>query len=106
MGGIGLNHLNRLHRSANMGYWLRESRQGRGMATRAGALMARFGFENMRLIRIEIVAEPDNLPSRRVAEKLGARLEAIARHRLWIHDQPKEAAVYALLPADLRQTGA
>lgn len=101
VGGIGMNQLNRQHRSANMGYWMRASRQGQGLTTRAAALLAQFGFETMQLIRIEIVAEPDNLPSRRVAEKLGAEFEAIARQRLWIHDQPRDAAVYALLPGDL-----
>jgi RimJ/RimL family protein N-acetyltransferase len=102
IGGIGLNHINHLHRSANLGYWVRQRRQGHGVAARASALLTRFGFETLGLIRIEIVAEPDNLPSRRVAEKLGARLEAIARQRLWIHDQPKDAAVYALVPGDLK----
>jgi RimJ/RimL family protein N-acetyltransferase len=101
LGGIGMNQINRLHRSANMGYWMRQSRQGQGLTPRACALLAQFGFGTLGLIRIEIVAEPDNLPSRRVAEKLGARFEAVARQRLWIHEQARDAAVYALLPGDL-----
>ena len=65
------------------------------------ALSARFGFDQLGLIRVEIVAETGNRASRRTAERAGARFEAIARHRLWIHGRPADAAVYALLPSDL-----
>ncbi|MEI7037442.1 GNAT family N-acetyltransferase [Fulvimonas yonginensis] len=101
LGSVGLNQRNRLHRSAAMGYWVRQSRQGQGIAPRAARLAARFGFEQLGLARIEIVALPDNRASRRVAERAGARFEAIARHRLWIRDQAHDAAVYAMVPGDL-----
>ena len=101
LGSVGLNQRNRLHRSAAMGYWVRQSRQGRGIAPRAARLAARFGFETLGLIRIEVVVLPDNHASRRTAERAGARCEAIARHRLWVRDEARDAAVYALVPADL-----
>ncbi|MGH8159989.1 MAG: GNAT family N-acetyltransferase [Rhodanobacter sp.] len=103
LGGIGLNHYNRLHRSANLGYWIRQSRQRQGIAVAAATLVARFGFEQLGLVRIEIVALPDNQPSRRTAEKIGARFEAIARQRLWANGQAHDAAVYGLIPPDLPQ---
>jgi len=104
LGGAGLNQRNRQHRSANLGYWVRQSRHGEGIAARAAALVARFGFEQLGLIRIEIVVMPDNHPSRRTAEKTGARFEAIARQRLWANEQAHDAAVYGLTLADLRQS--
>lgn len=105
LGGAGLTQLNRLHRSANLGYWVRQSRQRQGVAAAAAALVARFGFEHLQLIRIEIIVLPDNQASRRTAEKMGANFEAIARHRLWASEQARDAAVYALIPADLAQSG-
>jgi RimJ/RimL family protein N-acetyltransferase len=101
LGGVGLGQRNLVHRSANMGYWVRKSRQGQGIATSAAAMLARFGFEQLDLIRIEIIALPDNRPSRRTAEKLGAQFEAIARHRLWEREQACDAAVYALVARDM-----
>jgi len=101
LGGCGLNQLNPAHRSANLGYWVRSSRQGMGVAVAAARLVARFGFAELGLVRIEIVALPDNHASRRVAEKLGAWFEGMARQRLWVWDQAHDAAVYALIPADL-----
>jgi RimJ/RimL family protein N-acetyltransferase len=106
LGGVGLNQRNRQQRSANLGYWVRQSHQGRGIAAQACRLIARFGFDQLGLIRIEVVALVDNLPSRRTAEKAGARFEGIARQRLWIHEQARDAAVYALVPGDLDQPAA
>jgi RimJ/RimL family protein N-acetyltransferase len=103
LGGVGLNQRNRQHRSANLGYWVRQSHQGRGIAAHACRLIARFGFERLGLIRIEVVALVDNLASRRAAEKAGARFEGIARQRLWTNEQAWDAAVYALVPSDLDQ---
>jgi ribosomal-protein-serine acetyltransferase len=103
IGSVGLNQRNRVHRRAALGYWVRQSRQGRGIAWRAARRAARFGFQALGLVRIEIVMLPDNHASRRTAELAGARFEAVARHRLWVRDQARDAAVYALLPGDLVQ---
>ena len=102
LGGVGLNQRNRMHRSANMGYWVRQSRQGHGVAAAASRLVARFGFQWLNLVRIEIVILPDNWPSLRTAEKIGARFEGIASQRLCMREQPEDAAIYGLVPADLR----
>jgi RimJ/RimL family protein N-acetyltransferase len=101
LGSVGLNQRNRMHRSAALGYWVRQSRQGEGIARRAAKLAAGFGFETLGLVRIEIVALVDNQASRRTAEQAGSRFECIARHRLWVRDKACDAAVYALVPGDL-----
>jgi RimJ/RimL family protein N-acetyltransferase len=101
LGALGLNQFNPTHRSANLGYWVRLSQQRQGVAVAACRLAARFGFSRLGLARIEIVVLPDNLASRRTAEKLGARYEGVARHRLLVDGQPRDAAIYALIPADL-----
>ncbi|MEW9570457.1 GNAT family N-acetyltransferase [Rhodanobacter sp. Si-c] len=106
LGGCGLNQLNAMHRSANLGYWVRASRQGQGLAAAAARLVARFGFAELGLVRIEIVTLPYNHASRRVAAKLGAVFEGMARQRLWAWDRAHDAAVYALIPADLDQPAA
>lgn len=101
VGSAGLNQLNPIHRSANAGYWIRRADQGQGLAARALMLAARFGFSTLGLVRIEIVANKDNLASRRTAERAGARFEVVARNRLWMGDHPADGAVYSLVPDDL-----
>ena len=85
LGGVGLNQFEPLHRRANLGYWVRQGRQRQGLAAAAAQLVARFGFERLGLIRIEVVALPDNTPSRATALRIGARFESIARHRLLVN---------------------
>ncbi|HEV2538699.1 MAG TPA: GNAT family N-acetyltransferase [Frateuria sp.] len=101
LGSVGLNQRNHVHRSAAMGYWVRQSRQRRGIAPEAAKSAARFGFGMLGLVRIEIVALPENHASRRTAERAGARFESIARHRLWMREEARDGAVYALVPANL-----
>jgi RimJ/RimL family protein N-acetyltransferase len=100
-GCVGINQINRVNLFANMGYWVRASREGRGIASTAARLASGFAFVELGLARIEIVALPGNAASRRVAEKVGARFECIARTRLQFRGQPREAVVYSLLPGDL-----
>lgn len=104
LGGVGLSQVEDLHHRANLGYWVRQSCQQQGLATAAARLVARFGFEQLGLIRIEIVVLPDNRPSRATAEKIGARFEAIVRNRLWVNERTRDAAVYSLVPQDIAQT--
>lgn len=98
LGGIGLNHFNREHNFCNLGYWVRESKQRQGIATRAASALAEFGFNALQLTRIEIVIVEANAPSRKVAEKIGAAFECIARNRLIVNGSPYTAAVYSLVP--------
>jgi len=101
VGGVGLNFINRVHQLANLGYWVRTGSAGRGVATRATRLAARFGFDELGLRRIEIVAAVDNIASQRVAEKAGALREGILRHRLLVRGESQDAVLFSLLPADL-----
>ncbi|UPG92465.1 GNAT family N-acetyltransferase [Luteibacter aegosomatissinici] len=101
LGGMGVNQRNREHRFANLGYWVRESAQGRGIVTRAGKLALRWAFEVAGVSRMEIVAAHDNLPSRRAAERIGGRFEGMLRNRLVINDNEVDAAMYSVIPADL-----
>ena len=98
-GGIAINQLNRIQNFGNIGYWVRQSCQGLGVATRAAQSIAEYGFGQLKLTRLEIVAPELNAPSRRVAEKAGAVFECIARNRTMVHGKPHPAAVYSLVPS-------
>ena len=101
LGGCGLNQLNALHQFANLGYWVRTSCAGRGVASAAAHLVAHFGFEELGLRRIEIVVNVDNAASLRVAEKVGATREGVLRNRLVNDGRAEDAVMFSLLPSDL-----
>lgn len=103
LGGVGLNFVNRNHDMANLGYWVRSSATGRGVAAKATRLVARFGLERLGFQRLEILAATGNVASQRVAEKAGAVKEAVLRKRLRLHGKPVDGVLYSLVVEDLIQ---
>lgn len=103
LGGVGLNFINRTHKFANLGYWVRTSRTRRGVAATAVRLAARFGLTELGLNRLEIVAAVGNVPSQRVAKKVVARSEGILHKRLVIHERVHDAVIFSLVKEDLAE---
>lgn len=64
-----------------IGWWLARAWWGKGLATEAAREAMRDGFERVGLKRIVAVAQPDNLDSIHVMEKLGMRFERETTHR-------------------------
>jgi RimJ/RimL family protein N-acetyltransferase len=103
LGGCTINVIAWEPGFANVGYWVRTSRNGQGIAPTAVRLLARFGFEELGLHRLELVIDVDNERSIRVAEKAGAVLEGVARNRVTGHSGAlRPARMYSLVPEDLR----
>ncbi|MCO4198114.1 GNAT family N-acetyltransferase [Aeromonas hydrophila] len=100
LGGAGINQLSPHHRYGNIGYWVRQSRQGQGIARQAVALLRDFGFQQLGLFRLEIVMGVGNSASEAVAIAAGATFECRARNRIFLHGQPIDAHIYSLVPAN------
>jgi len=105
LGGCGLNQLRREHRVANLGYWVRTSATGAGVATAAVRQLAGFAFRQTDLARLEIVIAVGNERSDRVAAKVGALREGVAHDRLHLHGVSHDAAMYALLRSRPEHSG-
>ena len=60
-----------------LGYWLRRDMQGRGYAVEAARASRDYAFEVVRAETLVSYIHPDNEPSKRVAEKLGASFEEV-----------------------------
>lgn len=102
LGSVGLNFINPVHKFANLGYWVRTTSTGRGVATTAARLAARFGIAELGFNRIEIVTAAGHVVSQRVAKKVGATCEGILRRRLMIHGQVHDAVLFSLVAEDLK----
>ncbi len=97
LGGCGLNRLDASYRRANLGYWVRSSVTGKGIATAAVQELAGWAWAHSNLNRLEIVVTIENLASCRVAEKAGAEFEGTARCRLMLHEEPHDARIFSLV---------
>lgn len=96
LGGAGLNRLNRLQRSANLGYWVGSCFHDEGIASAAAACVADFGLRECDLECVEIAVAPGNHASQRVAEKLGAEFLGLVQDRIPLHGGMVSALLYAL----------
>jgi ribosomal-protein-serine acetyltransferase len=72
VGGTGLHDRN-APSDIEIGYWVDEAQQGRGIATRISAALMAFAFTEPAVQRFLLIHNVDNDKSRRVAEKLGLR---------------------------------
>lgn len=101
LGGVSLRPLEHASRTANCGYWLRSTEAGKGYMTRAVRFVLAYGFERLGLERIEIVMQAENVASKRVAEKVGARFEGVLRNRIPWPTGNVDGLGYAIVPGDL-----
>jgi ribosomal-protein-serine acetyltransferase len=106
LGSVGLRTVDRFHRTANLGYWVRSNSTNRGVASAATRLVTQFAFQELCLNRIEILIPTENLPSQLVAKKAGAQLEGVLRNRLILHGRPCDAVMMSLVANDLERKSA
>jgi len=74
----------------------------RGVATHTVRLLAGWGFSALGLARIELTCGPDNLASRRVAERCGFVREGVLRSHLVFKGARRDSVMLSLLPGELR----
>ena len=96
-GSVGLSQIDRRHQLANVGFWVRRSRVGQGIATAAVQLITDFGLTELGLSRLEFLVAQSNCASQRVAVKVGAKLEGILRKRLTLSGLPEAALLFSLI---------
>ncbi len=101
VGGGGINNLMQEYPVANLGYWVRTRATGRGHATRAARLLARFAVEHVGLQRVEIVVAAGNAGSLRVAANAGAKREGSLRNRIRLHGVKHDAVMHSIIPEDV-----
>lgn len=70
IGGTGLHDRNAPH-DVEVGYWVDEEWQGRGIATRVTEALVDYAFRFPEVHRVLLKHRPENLKSRRIPEKLG-----------------------------------
>jgi RimJ/RimL family protein N-acetyltransferase len=88
--------------SGHIGYWVAGEARGRGVATTALKRLSRWAVDELGLKRLELVTDPENLASQRVAEKAGFRREGIMRSALEYQDGRRtDSVLFSLLPGEL-----
>jgi RimJ/RimL family protein N-acetyltransferase len=100
LGSISLMRFDWEHRRAEVGYWLAREARGQGHVTRAVRLICRFGFEQLGLERVDLIAATGNPASQRVAERSGFTREAVLRSFFEGKGERHDMVAFGLLATD------
>lgn len=101
LGGGALNGVALEQGRASVGYWLAPQARGRGVATHAVRLLARWAFADLGLARLELTCDPDNHASQRVAERCGFTREGVLRSHVPFKGGRRDTVMFSLLPGEL-----
>jgi len=77
LGTVSLSHFSADGGEAELGYWLVPAARGQGLAVKAAKIMSTWAFDELALVRMELMILPENFASHRVAERLGAVREEL-----------------------------
>lgn len=75
LGAGGLNDLSKVHKKAEIGFWLLPENWGKGLMTETMPLILNYAFHTIGLHRIEGFVEPENTNCKKALEKLKFNLE-------------------------------
>src|SRR5699024_9450032 len=97
VGTIGFSTIDYTNGIGMVGYWLGEEFQGKGIMTKAFDSLIEYGFEILRLNRIEVRVAVENEKSRALPERFGFREEGRIRQAEWLYDHYVDHILYGLL---------
>jgi RimJ/RimL family protein N-acetyltransferase len=101
LGGGSLYDVDLDQGRAAVGYWLAPHARGRGVATHAVRLVARWAFKDLGFARLELTCGPDNHASQRVAERCGFTREGVLRSHTPFKGVRRDTVMFSLLPGEL-----
>jgi [ribosomal protein S5]-alanine N-acetyltransferase len=88
------------HGRAVIGYVLGKKYWGRGIITNAVKEMINFGFESMKLNRIEARCKIENIGSEKVMIKNGMKFEGILRQSMYAKSKYHDLKIYSILRSE------
>ena len=96
-GQIDFSYFDWINLKTEIGYFLGESFQGKGLVTKSCRVLIEYAFDELKLNRVEMRCGVENKKSRKIPEKLGFKEEGIIRQTAWLHDHFVDYVIYGLL---------
>jgi len=103
VGVISFIYVNNDNKKAEIGYWLDKNHQGKGIVTKSCELLIDYGFNELKLHRIEISCAQGNNKSCAIAERLGFTKEGYFRQSGFLNGKFVDMNWYGLLKSDWKK---
>ncbi|MCM3005880.1 GNAT family N-acetyltransferase [Priestia koreensis] len=96
-GTVGFNDVDKFNKIGEMGYWLGEKFEGKGIMSRAFKEVINYGFQILNLNKIELYIAAGNKRSRALPKKFGFKEEGRRRQAELLYDYYEDQIIYGLL---------
>lgn len=96
VGNISFNTINTELKKVEIGYWLSQQYQGRGIVSQSVKKMVEIAFHQLEMEKVQISAAVENRPSRRVCERLGFELEGVITRAENLNGMVVDHAIYGM----------
>jgi ribosomal-protein-serine acetyltransferase len=102
VGTLGFHRIDWLNKKVELGYWLEEASQGKGIITGACRAALAHAFNEWRLVRVEIHCATATEQSCAIPKRLGFQFEGVRRDGQILNGTPVDINVYSLLAREWR----
>lgn len=96
VGNCSFNSIDHDLSRVKIGYWLSQHHNGKGIITRTVVKLIDLAFNHYHINKVELAAAVDNWPSRKVAERVGMKLEGIITNSEKVGERILDHAIYAI----------
>jgi [ribosomal protein S5]-alanine N-acetyltransferase len=101
LGALGLSNFDWPDLKAEIGYWVVADARRRGVGARATRLLAIWAITSLGLERVELLANPANEASQRLAERAGFTREGVLRRYRRRHGVREDLVMFSMLAEDV-----
>jgi RimJ/RimL family protein N-acetyltransferase len=106
LGALGLSNFDWIDLKGEIGYWMVAESRRQGIGARATRLLAVWALTELGLERVELLANPKNEASQRLAERAGFTREGTLRRYRRRHGVREDLVMFSLLAEDIAEDGA
>jgi len=100
VGSLGMHNWTREINRAELGYWLTQGYEGKGIIHQSTAAFVDFLFAKVGLSKLEIHFAASNLRSGKVAQRLNFKLEGVIRQSIVRNGLPEDLVITGLLRSE------
>ena len=101
LGALGLSNFDWSDLKAEIGYWVVAEARRRGIGARATRLLALWAITTLGLERVELLANPENEASQRLAGRAGFTREGVLRRYRRRHGVREDLVMFSMLSEDV-----
>ena len=102
IGRIGVYKIDNQNKIGEIGYWIAENAQGKGVITKSCKALMDYCFTNLLLNRIEIKCGTENYKSMAIPSRLNFKKEGIIRQGELLYEKSIDLHLYSFLKSDVK----